>query len=109
MGKTKDGKGSGPGPGPGRNVLSWNKGNSRVSKSKVRQAICRYCKKSIAAQNYGRHLKETHKEEWEANPKDLREFGDKAIRFFKPAVSEEGFTGVKKLLEFKKKSNAGKS
>ena len=95
MGKTKDGKGSGPGPGPGRNVLSWNKGSSRVSKSKVRQAICRYCKKSIAAQNYGRHLKETHKEEWEANPKDLREFGDKAIRFFKPAVSEEVLTGVK--------------
>ena len=70
MGKTKEGKGSagpGPGPGSGRVAQSWEKSTNKVSKSKVRQAICRYCKTSVAAQNYARHLKVTHAEEWEKN------------------------------------------
>ena len=39
----------------------------------------------MAAQNYARHLKVSHKDEWELNPGDLRELGDRAISFFNPA------------------------
>lgn len=83
MGKTKGG-----GTGSGRVTLSWEKGKF-VSKSKVRQLSCRYCKKSLAAQNYARHLQTAHKDDWDANPGDLREFGDRAISFFHPARSAE--------------------
>ena len=83
MGKTKGG-----GTGSGRVTLSWEKGKF-VSKSKVRQLSCRYCKKSLAAQNYARHLQTAHKDDWDANPGDLREFGDRAISFFHPVRSAE--------------------
>ena len=85
MGKTKEGKrsaGPGPGPGSGRVAQSWEKSKNKVSK--VRQAICRFCITSVAAQKYARHLKVTHAtEEWKEKPWDLREFREKAISFFK--------------------------
>ena len=84
MGKTKGG-----GPGSGRVTQSWEK-RKFVSKNKVRQLSCRYCKKPIAAQNYSRHLQIAHKDEWDANPGDLREFGDRAISFFNPGTSGGG-------------------
>ena len=84
MGKTKGG-----GPGSGRVTQSWEK-RKFVSKNKVRQLSCRYCKKPIAAQNYSRHLQTAHKDEWDANPGDLREFGDRAISFFNPGTSGGG-------------------
>ena len=84
MGKTKGG-----GPGSGRVTQSWEK-RKFVSKNKVRQLSCRYCKKPIAAQNYSRHLQTAHKDEWDANPGDLREFGDRAISFFNPGRSGGG-------------------
>jgi hypothetical protein len=84
MGKTKGG-----GHGPGRVPQSWEK-RKRVSKNKVRQLSCRYCKTSLAAQNYARHLQTVHKDDWDANPGDLREFGDRAISFLNPVRSVGG-------------------
>ena len=84
MGKTKGG-----GNGPGRVTQSWEK-RKRVSKNKVRQLSCRYCKNSLAAQNYARHLQIVHKDDWDANPGDLREFGDRAISFLNPVRSVGG-------------------
>ena len=83
------GKTSGPGPGSGKMAQSWEK-KKKVSKSKVRQAVCRYCRLSMAAQNYLRHLKISHKDEWESNPGDLKEAGDRAISFFNPVSSSGG-------------------
>ena len=84
MGKTKGG-----GPGSGRVTQSWER-RKRVSKNKVRQLSCRYCKNSLAAQNYARHLQIVHKDDWDANPGDLREFGDRAISFLNPVRSVGG-------------------
>ena len=84
MAKTK----SGIGPGSGRTKHSWQK-NKRVSKNKVRQATCCYCQISDAARNYPRHLKLAHRVDWEENPRDLREFGDRALSFSTEPVMKE--------------------
>ena len=88
MAKTK----SGNGPGSGRTTQSWQK-SSKVSKNKVRQATCRYCQITVAAQNYPRHLRLAHRADWEENPRDIREFGDRALSFFNPASSEGAGAG----------------
>ena len=92
------GKTSGPGPGSGKMAQSWEK-KKKVSKSKVRQAVCRYCRLSMAAQNYLRHLKISHKDEWESNPGDLKEAGDRAISFFNPVSSSGGAVLLQALVE----------
>ena len=55
MGKTS-------GRGSGRVTQSWEK-KKKVSQRKLRQAVCRYCHVSVAAQNYARHLKVSHKDD----------------------------------------------
>ena len=88
MAKTK----SGNGPKSGRTTHSWQK-SKRVSKNNVRQATCRYCQISVAAQNYPRHLKLAHRVDWEENPRDPREFGDRALSFFNRASYEGAGAG----------------
>ena len=79
---------SGNVPGSSRTTHSWQK-----SKSKVRQATCRYCQKSVAAQNYQRYIKLAQRVDREENPRDVREFGDRALSFFNQASYEEAGAG----------------
>ena len=64
------------------------------------QAVGRHCQLPMAAQNYVQHLKLCHTDEWVSIPGDVRELGDRAVRFFNPAssggradVGEEGVGG----------------
>ena len=57
----------GQGPGSGKRKQSWEK-SKYVSKAKTRKAICRICQKAVTGQNYERHLKETHSDEWKSSP-----------------------------------------
>lgn len=75
------GEKGGKGLGSGNVTKNWEKSYVR-SKTKVRQAKCRFCLKNVTVQNYSRHLKLNHKAEWEADPGNLRESGERVLSFF---------------------------
>ena len=85
----------GKGKGKGREAKNWGK-TYQKSKMKEKQVECRYCRKLVAEQNYRRHLLQLHKEEYEKNPGDLRQYGEQSISLFAVRGAEGGETSGQK-------------
>lgn len=89
MGKEKGGQGSGKGK--MRQLWETPVSKSKRSQTKIVKKTCRVCKEEITSQNYGRHLREVHPEEWEKRPGDIRAAGERELSFYRKESTEDPF------------------